>query len=85
MKQTGIKIKRLSPRDEIEILPVAAAAERGPWVAAEALDIGGAERAPILRSSAEALLDLAELGAPADAPDPLYVEGPPIHGPSKKG
>jgi tRNA threonylcarbamoyl adenosine modification protein YeaZ len=71
--------------DEIEILPVTAAAERGPWVAAEALDLGGAERAPILRSSAEALLELVELGAPADAPDPLYVEGPPIHGRPKTG
>jgi tRNA threonylcarbamoyl adenosine modification protein YeaZ len=71
--------------DEIEILSLAAVAERGPWVAAEALDLGGAVRTTAVRSSAEALLELAELGLPADAPDPLYVEGPPIHGSSKQG
>jgi len=70
--------------DEIEILPVAALVERGPWVAAETLDRGNAERAATLRSSAEALLGLAERGLPADAPEPLYVEGPPIQSGSKK-
>lgn len=69
---------------EIEILPVAAIIEKGPWIAAEALDLGDAERAATARSSAEALLELAELGLPADAPDPLYVEGPPIQSVSKK-
>jgi tRNA threonylcarbamoyl adenosine modification protein YeaZ len=73
-----------SALEEIEILRVSAVAERGPWVAAEALDLGDAVRAPTLRSSAEALLGLAEIGAPSDAPDPLYVEGPPIHRSSKK-
>ena len=64
---------------EIEVLPISAVVERCPWIAAEALDLGEATRAVPVRSSAEALLHLAELGAPADAPDPLYVEGPPVH------
>ena len=70
---------------EIDIVPVSTAAGRGPWIAAESLDLGGAERAASVRSSAEALLHLAELGAASDAPDPLYVEGPPISTPAKKG
>ena len=65
---------------EIEIIPIAEAGERGPWVAAESLDLGGAERAQTARSSAEALIHLVELDAPGDEPEPLYVEGPPIHG-----
>jgi tRNA threonylcarbamoyladenosine biosynthesis protein TsaB len=69
---------------EIDIVPISAAAERGPWIAAESLDLGGAERATSVRSSAEALLYLADLGATSDAPDPLYVEGPPISTPAKK-
>ena len=63
---------------EIDVLSVSTASERGPWIAAESLDLGAAERALPVRSSAEALLHLAHLGAPSDAPDPLYVEGPPI-------
>ena len=63
----------------IEIVAVDHAAERGPWVAAEALDLGGAERASTPRSSAEALLRLVMLGVTADPAEPLYVEGPPIH------
>jgi tRNA threonylcarbamoyl adenosine modification protein YeaZ len=63
----------------IEILPVAAAAERGPWVAAASLDLGGAVRAGVERTSSEALLFLHQVGAPQDAIEPLYVEGPPIH------
>lgn len=69
---------------EIEILPLAAAEERKPWVAAETLELGNAERAVPVRGSAEALLLLAGLGAPADAPVPLYVEGPPVHPKTKK-
>jgi len=64
---------------EIEIVAVDRTAERGPWVAAEALDLGDAERASTPRSSAEALLRLAMLGVTADPAEPLYVEGPPIH------
>ena len=63
----------------IEIVAVDRAAERGPWVAAEALDLGGAERASTPRSSAEALLRLVRLGVAPDPAEPLYVEGPPIH------
>jgi len=65
---------------EIEVLPVAAARDRGPWMAAEALDLGGAERARAVRSAAEALLFLADSGVPSGPLEPLYVEGPPIHG-----
>jgi len=68
---------------EIEIAPLTEIVDRGPWVAAEALDLGDVERAPTLRSSAEALLYLASVGAAADALEPLYVEGPPIHRPSE--
>ena len=66
---------------EIEIVAVDHASERGPWVAAEALDLGGAERAATVRSSAEALLHLVALGVATDPLEPLYVEGPPIHQP----
>ena len=69
---------------EIDIVPVSAAAELGPWIAAEALDLGGAQRATPVRSAAEALLHLAAIGSAADAPDPLYVEGPPISIPADK-
>jgi tRNA threonylcarbamoyl adenosine modification protein YeaZ len=65
---------------EIEIIPIADAGQRSPWVAAESLDLGGAERAHTARSSAEALIHLLALEAPGDEPEPLYVEGPPIHG-----
>jgi tRNA threonylcarbamoyladenosine biosynthesis protein TsaB len=68
---------------EIEILPVVGAAERSPWIASENLDLGGAERVRPVRSSAEGLLRLAELGATPDAFEPLYVEGPPISVPAK--
>jgi tRNA threonylcarbamoyl adenosine modification protein YeaZ len=64
---------------EIEIVSIEAVHERGPWVAAEALDLGRADRSSTVRGAAEALLHLAKLGLPADAPEPLYVEGPPIH------
>ncbi len=64
----------------IEILPVAAIADRGPWVAAETLDLGGVQRAVPVRGSAEALLRLCRLGVRSDPVEPLYVEGPPIHG-----
>ncbi len=64
----------------IEILPVGALGDRGPWVAAEALDLGGLPTAAVVRGSAEALLWLWRIGVPSDPVEPLYVEGPPIHG-----
>ena len=64
---------------DTEILQVAAARDRGPWIAAEALDLGGAERAAATRSAAEALLLLISTGVPSDPLEPLYIEGPPIH------
>lgn len=66
--------------DEISILPIDGLGDRGPWVAAEALDLGSGERARVVRSSAEALLELIRLGVPSQPVEPLYVEGPPIHG-----
>jgi hypothetical protein len=48
-------------------------------MAAEALDLGGAERATAARSAAEALLFLVREGLPSGPLEPLYVEGPPIH------
>ncbi|MCG6949145.1 MAG: tRNA (adenosine(37)-N6)-threonylcarbamoyltransferase complex dimerization subunit type 1 TsaB [Acidobacteria bacterium] len=62
----------------IEILSISKVADRGPWSAAEALDLGDAERVTAVRSSAEALMYLAETGLPGDDAEPLYVEGPPI-------
>ena len=64
---------------DIEIMPLTTITGFGPWSAAEALDLGDAERAPIVRSSAEALLFLASMGAAPDELEPMYVEGPPIH------
>lgn len=63
----------------IEILALAEVAGRGPWVAVEALDVGPVARAVVVRSSAEALLQLAAAGLATDPAEPLYVEGPPIH------
>jgi hypothetical protein len=60
---------------------VADAPGRGPWIAAERLDLGGATRIRADRSAAEALLRLVDLGAPPEVLEPVYVEGPPIHGP----
>jgi tRNA threonylcarbamoyladenosine biosynthesis protein TsaB len=64
---------------EIEIVAVAEAGGRGPWVAMQSLDLGDADRVVPVRSAAEALLQLAEIGAPGQPAEPLYVEGPPIH------
>jgi tRNA threonylcarbamoyl adenosine modification protein YeaZ len=66
------------PEADIEIMAVADAVRRGPWVAAESLDLGAAERASVARSAAEGLLHLAAAGAPPDSFEPLYVEGPPV-------
>lgn len=62
----------------IEILALSDVAQRGPWIAAEALDLGPAERSTTVHSSAEALLWLASMGVEAEPPEPLYIEGPPI-------
>ena len=66
------------PLGEIEIVPIDSA-DRGPWIAAEALDLGRLDRVAAVRSSAEALLRLVDLNAPPGPAEPLYVEGPPIH------
>ena len=65
---------------EIEILATARLADRGPWVAAERLDLGPVERLAPPLGVAEALLALEQFGVPSDPIEPLFVEGPPIHG-----
>lgn len=67
------------PLCEIEIVTIEDAGNTGPWIAAEALDLGGLDRAVPKRSSAESLLRLADLRVTPDVAEPLYVEGPPIH------
>jgi tRNA threonylcarbamoyladenosine biosynthesis protein TsaB len=68
------------PKGEIEVLPLTDLGERGPWVSAESLSLGKARRQTPIRSAAEALILLAEAGIPSDELEPLYIEGPPIHG-----
>lgn len=68
---------------QIEILPVSGLGDRGPWIASDSLDLGRGERAGSVRSAAEALLVLASTGVESQAVEPLYVEGPPIHGAKK--
>ena len=65
---------------EIEILAVEDLVERSPWVASDGLDLGGASRAEPPRGAAEALFQLADFGMESEPLEPLYVEGPPIHG-----
>ncbi len=64
----------------VEVLPLTTLSSRGPWVAAELLDLGGARRRATARTGAEALLALVEMGVPAEPPAPFYVEGPPVPG-----
>ncbi len=66
------------PAGDIGIEAVADLADREPWIAAEAFDVGRARRGDSARSSAEALILLARSGAAASPLEPLYVEGPPI-------
>jgi tRNA threonylcarbamoyl adenosine modification protein YeaZ len=68
------------PLGEIEILRVGELGDRGPWIAAESLDLGSVERTVAGRSAGEALLELLARGADDQPVEPLYVEGPPIHG-----
>lgn len=70
-------------RTDIEILSVSEIDDRGPWIASDSLDLGAGERTTPVRSTAEALLVLAETGVEPQTPEPLYVEGPPIHGAKK--
>ncbi len=65
---------------EIEIVGVADLVERSPWVASDGLDLGTASRVEPPHGVAEALFRLADLGVESEALEPLYVEGPPIHG-----
>ena len=63
----------------IEIMPVEKLGDRRRWVASDSLDLGEGERVTPVRSAAEALLLLADLGVETQMVEPLYVEGPPIH------
>lgn len=67
------------PQGEVEIVRLVDVASRGPWIAAESLDLGSARRAVPARTAAEGLLRLVDLGAESEPVEPLYVEGPPIH------
>lgn len=67
------------PVGDIEVVAVADLRGRGPWAAAERLDLGAAERLGPVRSAAEALLELSRLEIPSDPVEPLFVEGPPVH------
>lgn len=67
------------PLDEPVVMRIADLARVGPWLAAEALDLGDAVRAAAGRCAVEAALWLLELDVPSDPVTPLYVEGPPIH------
>ena len=68
------------PLGKIEILAVSTLGDRGPWIASDSLDLGDGGRVTPARSAAEALLLLARRGAESQPVEPLYVEGPPIHG-----
>jgi len=68
------------PLEEIQILAVSGLGDRGPWIASDSLDLAEGERAIPIRSAAEALFALADRGAAPQTVEPLYVEGPPIHG-----
>lgn len=68
------------PLAEIGISAVSTLGDRGPWIASESLNLGEGERMTPSRSAAEALLQLAAWGADPQPVEPLYVEGPPIHG-----
>ena len=68
------------PLGEIEIVAVPTLGDRGPWIASDSLDLAEGERMTPTRSAAEALLLLAEKEADPQPVEPLYVEGPPIHG-----
>jgi tRNA threonylcarbamoyl adenosine modification protein YeaZ len=66
------------PLDGIHVVAVDAAEVDGGWVAAERLDLGRRLRLATRRSAAEALLELVARGATGQAPEPVYVEGPPV-------
>ena len=68
------------PLGEIEIFAVETLAADQPWIAAESLDLGTAARGLPVRTAAEALIELVRLGADPQPNEPLYIEGPPIHG-----
>jgi tRNA threonylcarbamoyl adenosine modification protein YeaZ len=66
------------PQGEIQIMAVSDLHQQQPWVAAEALSLGQAQRAVAGCSAAEALLRLHALGVEPQPCEPLYIEGPPL-------
>jgi len=71
------------PLSDLEVMAIGDLHRWGPWLAAETLGLEGAERFVGGRSAAEALLELVRRGAKSEPFEPLYVEGPPIHGGSR--
>lgn len=72
----------VEPVGDIEIVAVSSPGSRAPWIASDSLDLGDLPQAAPLRSAAEGLLVLDASGAEPQPLEPLYVEGPPIHGAS---
>ncbi len=71
---------RPKPAGEIEIRKVSDLPTNLPWLAPEALELGGAPRIPARYSAAEALLRLLHADIEPEPPEAFYLEGPPIHG-----
>jgi len=71
---------RPKPAGEIEIRKVSDLPTNLPWLAPEALELGGAPRIPARYSAAEALLRLLHADIEPEPPKAFYLEGPPIHG-----
>ena len=67
------------PLGGIEIVALDQFSGRGPWIGADALDLGEGSRATPSRRAGEALLALFRWGAEPQPEEPLYVEGPPVH------
>lgn len=65
---------------DVEVLTFEAMTARGPWICPDGLKVEGIERAPLSRSSAEAVAFLVNGGLESEPLKPEYVEGPPIHG-----
>lgn len=51
-----------------------------PWIASQALFLGDIPRAVVANSGADALIRLSFSDLEPEAPEALYIEGPPIHG-----
>ena len=68
------------PLSDLQIMAIDELKSFGSWIAAEGMDLGPASRVDAVRSTAEAVIRMMEFGPPECPLEPLYVEGPPIHG-----